>query len=410
MFSKDQANLMQQNFVDISFMAAVASPANVVATGINLPDVLCKADFDASQLEVCSGDSISFIDRSFHAPTGWIWSVSPGVENTDWAYTGGTNSTSQQPIIRFYTEGLYQITLTATDGVSSDTEVKDQYIRVLPAPVTIPFWEGFESIASLSSTPNWFVSNPGNNNGFEIEPSFGHSGAKCARLLNFGQVISNSDELISSPMDLSVLDPLAGDIVTLSFRYAYRKRAVTDDEWLKVFITKDCNQNWVQRKTLHGNALSSQVATTSWSPAQSDWVTVHVVNITAAYFVENFRFKFEFEGSGGNNFFLDDINLYAGSPSDNIVMGLANEGEIAELSLYPNPAEEEVNVRFSLAGDERTLVQITDLAGKVAGNYVINAKTGANLVSLNTSELAPGSYFVTIQTGDARSTLQFVVK
>jgi hypothetical protein len=135
-----------------------------------------------------------------------------------------------------------------------------------------------------------------------------------------------------------------------------------------------------------------------------------VINILESYFVENFRFKFEFEGNGGNNFYLDDINLYEGSPSEDLVIGLAEEGEIGELSLYPNPASDELNIRFALNSAENTFIRIKDVSGRITGNYEIKANEGANLVMLNTADLADGTYFVTIQAGSATSTLQFVVK
>ncbi len=62
------------------------------------------------------------------------------------------------------------------------------------------------------------------NNGFELESSFGHSGSKCVKLLNYGEPDGNIDELSSQNIDLSVV-PQNG-AVTLSFRYAYRKKSI----------------------------------------------------------------------------------------------------------------------------------------------------------------------------------------
>ena len=57
--------------------------------------------------------------------------------------------------------------------------------------------------------------------------------------------------------------------------------------------------------------------------------------------------KFSFTGDGGNNLFLDDINFYRGSPSDNLVLGLDELSSVNGLSLYPNPAANELNVKFT---------------------------------------------------------------
>lgn len=408
MFSRDQVTIMQQNFIDISFMAGWITPQNLVATGVNDPETLCKAEFEVSKNELCGGDSIQFIDRSFHAPSAWTWTVSPGVINVDWAFVNGTTSASQDPMIQFFTEGVYQISLLASDGVLSDTETKTQFIKVLPASLSIPFWEGFENMTTFTNATNWFVFNPGGNAAFEIDQTLGHTGSRCAKLMNFGQGPQNTDELLSIPIDLSVVDS-ATEMVTMSFRYAYRKRIASTDEWLKVFITNNCGDNWVQRKTLHGSSLSTEVFPSSWTPSsQNDWVTVHMTNITSDYFVDNFRFKFEFEGNSGNNFFLDDINIYKGAPSNTIVLGLAEEGQINELSLYPNPSENEVNVRFAVNESQEALIQIQDLSGKVAQSHLVNAASGSNIVQMDTNNLAAGMYTVSIKVGQAQKTLQFI--
>jgi hypothetical protein len=142
----------------------------------------------------------------------------------------------------------------------------------------------------------------------------------------------------------------------------------------------------------------------------SDWTTVHVTNITAAYFVNTFRFKFEFEGQAGNNFYLDDINLYSGPPSNTIVLGIAEAGEIAELSIYPNPTDAELNVRFTLSSDQITQLNIQDITGKTASKYIINAASGSNNVIMDTENLAAGVYFITIKAGEITKTMQFVKK
>ena len=395
MFSWDQVGIMQQNFVDINFMANWIMVPNHVATGVNDPEVLCKADFETTKQQVCVGDSIQFIDRSFHNPTGWTWEIVPGVAGVDWEIVNGGTTSSQDPYIRFYTPGFYSVTLIATDGSSTDQEVKADYIKVLPTPSGLPYWEGFESLSTLSNADRWVVYNPGNNNAFEITNLAAHSGNKSVRLSNYGQMGANSDELISSGVDLSSLAPT--DVVTLSFRYAYRKRISSNVEWLKVYISKDCGDNWVQRKTLQGNSLSSLTASTSWTPQSAeDWVTIHMVNITPEYFVQPFRFKFEFEGSGGNNFYLDDINLYQGSPSNDLILETQLLGDFEEMKVFPNPTDGDLHVSFSSNTASSSYVSVRDLTGKEIERYPVHVASGKNLVVIDMSDLAKGTYFISI--------------
>ncbi|MFN5148939.1 MAG: zinc-dependent metalloprotease [Flavobacteriia bacterium] len=376
-------------------------PANLTATGATGSLFLCKAEFISNKTAVCVGDSIQFTDDSYNLVSGWTWNFPGGTPAT---------STDPNPVVIYNTPGVYSVTLTATDGSTQDAETKTNYVRVLPASGTIPFHEGFENYTTLSGLPNWEVYNPNNNAAYAITTTAAHSGSKSVKLANFGQTGSNSDELIASPVDLSSV-AANGGVVTLSFRYAYRKRTTADMEFLKVFITSDCGDSWAQRKTLSGSQLSPLAVSTTWTPSSvADWTTVHMINVTTEYWVDNFRYKFEFEGNGGNNFYLDDINIYLGAPSDNIVLGLAENGDIDELSLYPNPADNELNLRFSVNTAQEVVVQIQDVSGKVAETHAIQAAPGSNLVLMDTQKLAAGTYYASIKAGDAQKVLQFVIK
>ena len=378
--------------------ANVISAANLVAVGAGTAPYLCKADFSSTRTTICVGDTLQFTDESYNLVNGW-----------NWVFTGGTpaTSTSQNPIVVYNSPGVYNVSLTATDGGTNDSETKNNFIRVLPAPATIPFWEGFESYASLNNLINWEVINQENNNAFTIENTTGYSGNQCAKLVNFGQAPSNIDELISSPIDLSVVP--ANGTVTLSFRYSYRKKLAADYEYLKVFITGDCGENWVQRKTLGGTQLSSIALATSWKPStQADWTTVHMTNVTSNYFEQNFRVKFRFEGEGGNNFYLDDINLYGGSPSNTIVLGINEDQNLNNITLYPNPVQDELSLEYNATSASELTVSILDMAGKLIQAHRIQSNAGQNIIMMDTKELAAGKYTLLLQGNSGKTTLPFI--
>ncbi len=405
MFSRDQTGIMEQNFIDISFMANWFTPQNVIETGVNQADFLCKAVFEGNKTTVCTNDSVQFQDFSFHDPSSWNWTISPGTELTDWIFVNGTSPLSQHPVVMFLNSGVYSVALNVSDGILSDQEVKTGYIHVLPSSQNLPYWEGFEAINDLSTSANWAIDNPGNNNGFEIEPTVGSSGYHSLRLLNYYDAGNNVDELYSAPINL---EPIAASgIVTMSFRYAYRKKVSSNDEWLKVFISDDCGSSWVQRKTLHGSSLSSLTESFPYFPLQSDWITVHMTNITPSFYDYDFRIKFRFEGSGGNNFFLDDINIYEGSPSNDVVVGLEPVEEIVGLQLFPNPVEDELNLKFELQQAQIMKIELTDMSGKIADAYRIEAASGSNLVMFDTNKLAKGMYQLRIVSGKTVQSLGF---
>jgi len=376
---------------------------NLNFTGTNGNATICKADFTSDKTIICAGDSVYFEDNTYNAATGWTWTL-----------TGATPATStlQNPGVIYNTPGLYTVVLTATDGSTSQTATKTSYIRVLAAPATLPFFDGFENYTSLSNINEWTVVDGASNNTFALlnSSTAAATGQKCVKLANFGQAGSNYDELYGAPVDLSGLTP--NDVVTLSFKYSYRKVLSTNTEYLKIYGSNDCGDDWNVRRTIGGNTLSSLTSTSAWTPSSpSDWVTIHVTNITSSYFVSNFRYKFRFEGNGGNNIYLDDINLYLGSPSTtNVIAGVSEKSLNTVYSIYPNPAEDEVNVEFSVDNDQEVVFNVVDITGKIVQTNLIKAKSGSNLVLLNTDKLNSGMYLLNITTGNSTQTSQFVIR
>jgi len=67
------------------------------------------------------GETVQFTDLSSNDPTEWSWS-----------FPGGTplTSTVQNPVITYNSEGVYPVTLTATNAQGTDIHTKTDYITV----------------------------------------------------------------------------------------------------------------------------------------------------------------------------------------------------------------------------------------------------------------------------------------
>jgi len=86
------------------------------------------AQFSASPTIVTVNQTVTFTDLSSNTPTSWVWSFSPNII----AYVGGTNANSQNPQVQFTTAGPYIVTLVATNFFGTDSEIKTNYINVIP--------------------------------------------------------------------------------------------------------------------------------------------------------------------------------------------------------------------------------------------------------------------------------------
>jgi PKD repeat protein len=360
------------------------------------------AAFDIDCPSAGTGHCFDLTDQSSNAIPGTTYT---------WYFPGGTPSTSTDPnpIVCYTSPGQYDVAMVVDNGVGIDSIYSTNAVYVATTP-GLPYFEGFENYANFLNIDQWSTYNPGGNQSFLINSNAALSGTKSAILYNYSQSGNFEDELISGPVDLSTL--LSTDDMTLTFRYSYRKKVASNDEWLKVFVTKSCEDTWVQRKTIHGDALSPLTSSSAWVPStDADWTTVHMTNVTSSYFVGDFRFKFEFESDGGNNFYLDNINLYQGAPSDDIVSGVGlAEMEISNASLYPNPTDGELNVEFDLNNAQATELTILDLTGKQLNSYSVSGQSGKNSAFIDVNTLASGVYFLKINVEGISHQMRFIIQ
>jgi PKD repeat protein len=358
--------------------------------------------FDVDCESAGTGHCFDVVDQSVNTSGGATYT---------WYFPGGTpaTSTSQNPTVCYSAPGEYDIAMVVDNGFGVDSIYEVGAITVLNTP-GLPYFEGFENYSNLFSIEEWSTSSPGNAIAFLISTQAALSGSKSAMLFNYAQAPGLTDELTSGPIDLSTLSP--SDNMTLSFRYAYRKTESSDNDILRVSVSEGCESNWVVRKTLFGDLLSPLVETSSWYPStEEDWVTVHMTNITSDYFTGDFRMRFTFENSGGNNFFLDNINIYEGEPSDDLILSLQDiPNQVAGVEVYPVPTNNELNVSFELANSEKTTLEILDITGKRIQSRSLNGSAGGNLAVLDVQHLAPGSYFVMVKTSGGTTQKRFIIE
>lgn len=330
----------------------------------------------------------------------YLWYFPTGIPST---------STDENPVVCFNSSGYHDAALVVTNNYGSDSAYFTDFVFAQTA-VTLPYFEGFENISTLNGQENWSVYNPDANNTFAITTTAALTGSRSVRLSNHSENPGSIDELISGPVDLTILDP-ASDIMTISFRYAYKKRDANSDDWLRFYVKEACDGVWSLKKTLHGNFLSTLTSNAPWTPqGPEDWTTVHVTNISPTYFTGDFRFKFNFENGEGNNFFLDDINIYSGAPSDDIISGLEENATGLSTGIFPNPTDEELNVRFALNSASPVSLEIRDLSGKLVFTRYLSGTQGDNLAVIGTRELQAGMYFLSIGIGGNQQVHTFVVK
>lgn len=79
------------------------------------------------------------------------------------------------------------------------------------------------------------------------------------------------------------------------------------------------------------------------------------------------------------------------------------------ITLYPNPANENVNLVLSMNKGADAVISIVDMNGRLVSSEQRTVSTGDNTVILDVTNLDNGIYFVRIAAGDASKVMKFVV-
>jgi len=141
------------NFTADGVITAVGWEAAISCYNVNIPPV---ANFSASSTSPAANSTVTFSDLSDNIPTGWAWSFTPNTV----VFVNGTNASSQNPQVQFTAMGQYTVSLTVTNAYGSDTEVKSNFINVIPYTYCIPTYSSgsgygdYISLVQLGSINN----------------------------------------------------------------------------------------------------------------------------------------------------------------------------------------------------------------------------------------------------------------
>ena len=98
------------------------------------PPVAPTADFTASPTSGAAPLAVHFTDLSSGGPTGW-----------EWDFGDGATSNEASPAHTYAASGTYDVSLTVTNTIGTDTESRAGYVTVLPAAVFPPTADAYVS-------------------------------------------------------------------------------------------------------------------------------------------------------------------------------------------------------------------------------------------------------------------------
>lgn len=366
--------------------------SNLNATGTNGNPPLCKSNFSADHRIVCAGQQVDFTDLSYHSPSSWNWSFSGGTPST---------SSSQNPTITYSTPGVYEVSLSVSNSGGSVSETRTQYIKVLPETGIAPIQESFEYTTTLPSN-KWFINDSQSDFTWETTNTASHSGSKCVMVNNSANQAGSKITLESTTITLDL-----NISASVSFKYAFAKRNAGNNDKLKVLVSKNCGVTWATKKQLSGATFTTASNTTgNFVPTNAEWKTATINSSSLGnYLNSKFRIKFVFESDGGNNLYIDDINI------DGPVTIKENKF-LNNLNVYPNPTQGEATLSFNIDEELSDItIGLFDIIGKkIMDIHSGSLQMGNNKFTINTTNYEKGVYFIKINNKGNNILKKLIVK
>jgi hypothetical protein len=191
----------------------------------------------------------------------------------------------------------------------------------------------------------------------------------------------------------------AMDTIFVSYKWAYANRVSVTDDRLRVSASGDCGTSWTLARIRKGttNLPTGTATNLAFTPSSTAQWSGETLTLTAQnYMTDHFQLKYEFISYGGNNLYLDDINI-------TVVDTLGNYIEITEspleVSLYPNPTNDAATLVLGSAAHKKTSVVLFNSAGEIV-EQIYNGNLGVGTHSFSIPKQAAGFYIVQIQSGN----------
>ncbi len=163
----------------------------------------------------------------------------------------------------------------------------------------------------------------------------------------------------------------------------------------------------VSTSTVNDGVWSTEINTIGWDWKEFNMSTFQY-DITAdqSFFVEDQNgdiYKLVFTGFGGSSNGNYEF-------TKELVSAVSVEEEMLDvLSIYPNPATNNVTLTFNAQTSESVLVTVLDLSGKVVLNSNLGNPSGLSQATLDITHLPSGVYVVSVKAGNKVTNQKLVV-
>ncbi|MFN8713419.1 MAG: T9SS type A sorting domain-containing protein [Bacteroidota bacterium] len=326
-----------------------------------------------------------------NAPTAFNWT--------------GSLTTSQTALVTLGTltlpTGTHTITVTVsnpnngTDGNAANNTSASTFTFTVIGTAALPVAENFQNTPFPAL--DWQIDNPGNGITWTRSTTVGNGSTASMFMDNFNTDTRGTQDSYITPVlnFASVTAP-----ATLTFDVAYARYSATYSDTLGAYISTDCGVTWTQVFLKSGTTLSTAPDNTNaFTPNNSQWRT-ETVNLNSYIGQASVRIALRCMGGYGNFLYVDNINVTVGT------LGI-NELSTTAPAVYPNPSAGGLfTVDFSNTAAGNVQWSVMNVAGQIVK---MGQQNNPTLMPLDLSALAPGVYFLQVNTQQGVTTQRITI-
>ncbi|MCF8364199.1 MAG: S8 family serine peptidase [Bacteroidales bacterium] len=359
--------------------------------------------FTVNNDNACIMESVGFIDQSLYLPTAWNWSFEPD----SYEFVSGTSANSQNPLVQFTEPGVYTVIFEATNANGTSSTTYSDYLPV--AGMLLPYEDGFESgiAENLELMANEKAA-------IMIDSRAANTGAFGLHFTG----VSNLQGWTGGPANTTPEQAWENNVL---FHSTANVCNVNATDFAGVYLTLDLRQTYSLGTTL--SWFRVLVNETEQIPDVDGNLNFNPTTNSDPFVERKFNlqpwaggyFSLQLQASCRlfDNFFAEGDNVFV----DNVkILGsLVGVDELTEVpfdivSVYPNPANEMVTIKFTTNTSSDIMVSISSISGQLVYQANKTAGEGTTFVPVSVSNLAKGVYVVNVKSVNGIATQKIVIE
>ena len=327
------------------------------------------ADFSVGKKLICSGEQIQITENcSYEITPSFHYTISDQNNANQQHIVNGS------PLITFNNPGVYDVKLEIQNPQGQSMKQYPKLITVRPHGGVS--YSPFFSATMEKTLPNdiWARTDNGDNIIWKRTPQASQQGLYSYFLENFNIPAGvDGDALIAGPIQLNNPNTLQ-----LKFNHAFARKQSNNSDKLKIYTSTDCGENWILRKVLPTFQLgiSNLYPSNIYIPSSNEWMET-TINLNSLISKNSLMIKFEMFSGGGNNVYIDNLNLSYSINKDEL-------SPKQVIQVYPSPSNNNAIIKSNSSGK----ILILNAIGEIIYSY--DSKTEPIIIG----ELSSGLHYV----------------